>query len=272
MEEQAPQKAYELRPEEIEQLLSFTENGRRYRVKHFFRPPTLDDWAAYDAALGVTVQDVDLAGEVGRAHHDNRTAAMLLLWQRLIARVEGYAFSEESGGSSQESEWKGKVPVAHRLGAVSPRALVFAVAPGQGTGNREQGTEESALYTPGLQEVHLLAAGGDYLPLVHSFRQPGAAETVEFNRLSAERIYVRGRAGAKAVIPSLLRQYCVLYDALIESVRGYTLTGDGALTREQIVSAMDAWHKQAAVKALFIPPQPEPPQQEPPPQEPPQGE
>lgn len=240
---------YELQPENIRQPLDFTEAGRRYHVEHIFRVPTLKDWLIYDAALGITLADVRTAEGPALAHRDNRTAAAGELWDRLAERVEGYAPPQEG------QHWKGVVPYLHRVVAATPRAQVFAVpAP--------SATEDAApaLYSPGLTPVHLIAAGGLFVPLVHWFRRADAAQVIEFDRLNSERHHIRatGGVGGKAIIPSLLGEYVRLYDALIDSVEGYTVNGS-VPAREQAVHGMDAWHKMVALRALFLPPQPEPP-------------
>ena len=241
--------AYELQPGEIRQPLNITAVGRRFTVTHFLRLPALADWIAYDAALGVTAQDVDAGGgELGMVHRDNRTAALGLLWERLIVRVEGYAFAE--------GDWKPQVPFTHRLGAVSPRTLVVAVAPSQSRDPAKREADAETLYTPGFQEVHLLAAGEVYGELVHLFREASAETVIRFNRASAERIFIRGtrKTGAKAIIPSMFREYAGLYDALIQEVRGYTIQDKPPESREQIIAAMDGFHKVVSLKGLFLPP------------------
>ena len=200
-------RTFELRPDLPELELRLDKKGQR---THFFRVPDRDDWLAYHDAL-----------------QGSRVTALGLLWTRLILRVEGYGGGED---------WKARIPLEHRLYAVTGFTVVVPA---------------DVIETPDSCEVELVVAG-PYVPLIHVFRRPGATEAASLDRIHAE--WVRRREvrkkGPSLRVP-LPFESLPLYDELISEVRGYTVNGE-IPTREQVVQYMDHWHRLAALQGLLL--------------------
>lgn len=110
---------------------------------------------------------------------------------------------------------------------------------------------------PGLVEVTLnatWAADGQtslYSGLVHRFRTPPISALKEFN-YNAARVKVRGTSkDGVTSYPSRQAIALQMYDGLIESVDGYSVSGAPLIGVEAIQREMDGAHKAAAALQLF---------------------
>ena len=124
-------KSLELAPAELFIPLKVTLGNQTYRVRHRLRPPSADDWFAYDAALAMAIEELPARNfdrEVG-LHADlpaetlaeasyklelRSVEAAALLWDRLALGVEGY--------SLPTAESFEEVPQACARGASAPEA------------------------------------------------------------------------------------------------------------------------------------------------------
>lgn len=271
----------ELAPAELLIPLKVSLGNSTYRVRHRLRPPTAEDWFAYDAALAMAVEEVPLR-EAAEASSDGAgyklelrsVEAAALLWDRLAQSLEGYTFKAEA-------DWHELVPLAHKeaavraltlvapadshsptpcavsspdeISALSPVAPLSRACPEP---SRRAETRDATVDFPLQAEqipvtLEAIVAGRAYPRLVHIFRLPTADDERHYRRLLADTLIVRGRRAARTLIPSRLPALCRLYDRLILSVEGYCLQQQPLASRDQLLQHMDAWHKRTAVQALF---------------------
>ncbi len=228
--------------------LKVTQAGHMYRLCHVLRAPTAADWFAYEAALEPTVEELsEDGGEPCYRLRVRSTDAALQLWERLVARVEGY--TEPNG-----QDWRGLIPLAHKEAAV--RALTL-VAPA--TLETTTGESPNGFYPLAVDEVPVVleaVVGGTAYPrLVHVFRAPTVEAERTYRRLLAETLTVRGAqaSNARTLIPARLPALVRLYDSLIVRAEGYSVDGNPstALGVNSLREFMDAWHKRIAVQSLF---------------------
>lgn len=251
--------AFELRPAEIPTAITFREGGRKFRVQHIFRPPQFGDWLEYETKLN---RSVEIVGAHTRFDQEQAEAAEAI-WDRIIARVEGYlvgnrqdqsrdregAVTGREGAVAVElpaafpEGWRQQIPLLHKIAAVQLLAQVFPA---------DADETEAYCFDPERVEVHLVAARGgrEYGGLVHTLQRPSVRRQKEFSRIVSSALYVRGSRTEKSLLPSRLREMTRLYDELVTAVRGYVVNGEPA-TREDAVKWMDALHKQTAISALF---------------------
>lgn len=238
-------KLFELAPEEIAVPLQVSQAGRVYRVEHRLRPPAAADWLGYEAALQLALEELPPepdAAAPGYRLTARTTDAALALWAGLVRRVEGYGELPPSDG------WQELIPLAHKEAAV--RALTL-VAPAEAAG--EDSSNGFFPLNGGEVAVELEAArdGRAYPRLVHRFRSPTVGDEKTYRRLLAESLIVRGSRTPRALLPARLPGLIRLYDRLILGVEGYARGGQPLTASREAVEHMDAWHKRAAVQALF---------------------
>jgi hypothetical protein len=272
---------FELCPAEIPTPLTFREGGRKHRVLHVFRPPTFVDWLEYERLLNSSVETTGGYTRFEQA----RAEAAEAIWNRISLRVEGYmvrpsaadfiprACSEPVEGSESDEgsapvqlpdafpdshegprgTWREKVPLLHKMAAVTLLAQVMA---------SDAGDVEAYSFDPDQIQVFLDAARGGrkYEGLIHVLRRPTVRQQKEFSRVVSSALYVRGSRTEKSMLPSRLKEMVKFYDELIVEAKGYCLGGHperaervegSALSREDAIRHMDAMHKKTAVSALF---------------------
>ncbi len=239
----------ELAPAEITVPLKVTQAGESYRLRHVLRPPTAADWFVYEAALEMAVEELPPGADSNEPCYRLRvrsSEAALLLWERLVLRVEGYE-------QLAESDWRALIPLGHKEAAISALTLVAPVT----ARFFEPGAEEESNHTyPLLAEEHrvmleAVAAGVAYPQLVHRFRPPSVEAERTYRRLVSETLLVRGARTPRTLLPARLPALVRLYDELILGVEGYGLNGEPLAASVQVTQHMDAWHKRVAVQALF---------------------
>src|SRR4051812_1593778 len=99
---------FELAPEEIEICLRVNGAGRRYELTHRLRPPTLEDWRAYERDLRSTVEVAENEPEALRFVSSSLEAAGAL-YDRLFRGAAGYRSPEPSGTIAAE-----QIPLHHK--------------------------------------------------------------------------------------------------------------------------------------------------------------
>jgi len=245
--------AFELTPVEVRIPVPFQEAGRKFRVTHIFRPALLKDWLEYENRLHL---QVEREGNAQR-WYDDREEASEAIWNEIVIGVEGYLCSHRrtdgayGAPATQEimetfpDDWKERVPVDHKVAAISRLARVEPCQPGE---------EQLYFFDSTRQTVYLEARrdGLVYSGLVHVLRRPALKEKKNFRRIQSSVLHVRGSRKEQSRFPSRLKEFTQFYDELILEVDGYTVSGRPA-TREDAVRWMDPQHKRAAVISLFAP-------------------
>lgn len=185
-----------------------------------------------------------------RVDRFDASSARLDLVEQYLTYAKPYAVPGGAEITSVDG-WQKMLPLAHRLAAAD--ALVSV----------ERGTiPDDVPLMLGVETVYLNAiwSAGDggsmqkFSGLVHRFKTPTAEQHHRFSRESSRSIVVGGTRrgvtrwlGAQAALIDL-------YDDLIQSVDGYTVSGrDLGEDRDAIVREMDAFHKVAAADVLFSP-------------------
>ena len=247
IEEQVKQseQLYELAAEEIAVCLRVKGVGGRYELSHRLRPPTLQDWRAYERDLRSTVEVAENEPEALRFNSATLEAAGAL-YDRLFQGANGYRVENALGVLTAE-----QIPLHHKEMVV--RGLTD-VGPAAAAGDGEEAAEP-ALFALDAGRVELALEssrnGVAHPKLVHVFRAPTAADRVEYSRVTSQALYVRNSHTLKTILPSRLPGLAALYDRLIEEVRGYAVAGAPLTDRAAIVRQMDPLHKKVAVQMLF---------------------
>jgi hypothetical protein len=236
---------YELAAEEIEVCLRVKGAGGRCELTHRLRPPTLEDWRAYECDLRSTVEVAENEPEALRFHSASLEAAGSL-YDRLFRGASGYR--AENALSILACE---QIPLHHKEMVVRGVSNVGPAAPAA----EQEEAAEPALFALDAQRVEVVLEsarnGVAHSKLVHVFRAPAAADRVEYSRVTSQALYVRNSNTLKTILPSRLPGLAALYDRLIEEVRGYAVAGAPPSDRAAIVRQMDPLHKKVAVQLLF---------------------
>lgn len=231
-------------PLNLEEIRCVIKISERVKVTHVVKPPKLDDWLAFEAALQISREVQD-----GMIRVDDRSPeAAEALWNRVALRVESYRVNGVDM-MTIEGDWKKLVPVPHKALAAGLLAQVFV---GDDDAAATDNVEEADLdlpfdFNPESVTVQLVAGrnGVEFRALAHAFRRPESKHFVRFSRATARAMFVRGSKTSRSLQVSDLKSICALYDELVISTSGYSDNGDKRL--------MDAMHKKAATMALFAP-------------------
>ncbi|MFQ5817977.1 MAG: hypothetical protein ACE5H2_08490, partial [Terriglobia bacterium] len=271
--------------------LKVTLGNDIYHVRHRLRPPTAEDWFAYDAALAMAIEEVPLRPD-GRPYGPAQrgaeptapapagpaegptdsagagykldlqsTEAAALLWDRLARGLDGYSLPAAppglpaQAGFAADAQTAGRLPATwHELVPLAHKEAAIRALTLVAPSNHGSG-EHAAAFPLQAEQVPVVleavVAGRAYPRLLHTFRPPTAEDERSYRRLLAETLFVRGSRTARTLIPSRLPALCRLYDRLILGVEGYALDGQLLASRDQVIQHMDAWHKRTAVQALF---------------------
>lgn len=224
------------------------ENDRQYVL--CCRRITAEDWAAYFAGIFVSSE------QQGRERINivDATTPRLALAEAVLMRAIGYRVA---GGADLCSlpNWQHKVPLAHRLLlgetladvrpsrtvgdlALEPEAEVVQLDATWSTVEQI----ESITYT--MQKFH---------GLKHTLKTPTEEQHRRYSREGSRARVVGGSRSGKTLYPGANALLAVLYDELVLSVDGYSITGSPLTSREQIVREMDFSHKVMAAQELFSP-------------------
>ncbi len=205
--------------------------GERHLL-HTFAPITAEDWLEHDRATRPTMRpQTDESLETNNSLLEANNA----LWEKRILRVEGYP---ESFGE----RWRELIPLAHRSLAVS------------GLGQVQAADDQDVLPDSESVIVRLEAwwNGVFYGDLRHHFTRPLVEHELKFHGAARRSAIVTRKVGGQRKpqqpqseivslpqLPTLVK----LYDELIEAVEGYAPNDP---------KKMDAMHKSAAVRGLFL--------------------
>jgi hypothetical protein len=203
-------------------VIALLGRGRTYT--YHLRRVLKDDWERYFRA--VVSQTLQVNGEREQVF-ENQTARMLLA-DRVIV-------SEQP------------VPLNHRLAVA---AAICSV----GAQDEDQDAPLSALTEVKLDALWTTGPDGKmqmFHGLIHRFKQPSIEQLKAWN-YEAARVRVRGTAkDGVTIYPSRAAFAMLIYDQLIDSVDGYSVTGQPLAGVEAICREMDGCHKAEAVLQLF---------------------
>lgn len=224
-----------------ERVVVFRSGGRLCR--HVFRRINTAHWETFFAHVVAEFQQE----KNGYMQVVDMDYAKLVLYSKVILRVEGY---ETADGSepSKLPDWPECIPQEHRLPAIE---LLMRL-------NRSE-AENRFLLQSGVKSVRLDATWNEgepgnmkeYRGLIHKFATPKQEHRRRFLKTKSRSFIAGGSRSATTVIPSAYPSLVKLYDDLIESVEGYSVSGRPVETRDEISREMDGFHKTVAVSRLF---------------------
>ena len=214
-------------------MLDAPEFAVRFRngpkiFRHVFRRIAAADWVAYyDATV---VEDATQDGGAARSFYQDE--ASLILFDRIILRVEGY---QTRDGRAPEAlpTWPECIPLNHRLHAIK---LLVANYAGIATDTFEIGADGESVSFVAVRAEDSMAQ--QFFGVIHRFCAPTADHRQRFLR-------------AKSQWPSSARAFATLYDELAVSADGYSVTGV-PIAPEQLNREMILPHKMYAVAALLM--------------------
>lgn len=230
---------FPLCPESMAALISIRRGSKRYKLTHVFDPVDEGDWREYSKMTRMLLETTG-DDDNPQLKTDAETAeAIEWLWLRRIRSVEGYG--------ELPSDWKDKIPFAHRKAALQALSTVAAL---YDEDLLEEGVEDAepgvfALDGGEVEVVIEATRNGEGYPLLkHFFRPPPTSQQKEWSRRKGAGVIVRGRRGkgTKQIVSSNLGYLLGLYDGLIVKVEGYEPNDP---------QQMDAVHKRVAVEALL---------------------
>jgi hypothetical protein len=235
------QKQTELLPlDATERVAVFRSKGATYR--HIFKRLRAADWENFFAhVVAEFKQEKD-----GHSRVVDMDYASLVLWGRVILRVEGYQTATGVAPNELPS-WPECIPQHHRLAAAG--ILMKLTHP--------ETDDESILRADGVCVVvdaiwnESECAMKQYHGLVHKFASPTAEHRRRFLKSKNRAFIAGGSRTGTTVIPSEHPLLVKLYDELIERVEGYGVAGRELASKEEIVREMDAFHKSAALSRIF---------------------
>ncbi len=200
--------------------------------RHVFRRATAADW---EACRNNLPDETTNGGECEAVNSDREDAADLLLYERIILRVEGY-LTRDGRVPQQLPNWPNCIPLEHRLCAIRNWWQCF----GQIDKRTFQAVKDNTvcfIITRDETEGDPLR---DYecFGVAHHFRGPNADHVRRF--LSAASTFGHS---TRILVP--------LYDELVVSAEGYSIAGL-PIAPEQLRGEMLPYHKAFAVLALFL--------------------
>jgi len=210
-----------------ERMTALKDEAGVVRFHHFFKPITNDDWIEHERR---TRPGLKVESDTESRSQSHLVEANNWLWEKRIARVEGY------GDSPLEA-----VPLMHRYHAVDGLSLVWVAE------------DQEILPTAASIPVALEARwnGANYAPLVHFFQRPKIEHELRYQEGQRRTAYVSKRIGGQrrpqapqTEIVSLPRLEVMLklYGELIERLEGY---------EPDDPTKMDAMHQMVAIRELF---------------------
>jgi hypothetical protein len=243
---------YDLSVKECMYKVTETRGNRKITVKHFFRLPTLQDWADYFKG----VSELGLSrGRESFEVSDSLQAKNLGLWERLSLRVEGYVI--DGVELMEKGNWKELVPLPHKLQAVSGFMTTW---------RKEDDIEEDVVLDLGsddievrlivLQNVKDEETQEDVMTqheLLFHFTTPDTADYKLMSKLQSKMRLTRTRERnvSSISIPTDITPYAKLFDKLVVSVDGYLYNGVNVMEQDNWRDLIDAFHKREAIGDLF---------------------
>ena len=204
------------------------------------------DWLKYFEGIVSTSEMAD--GK--RLDSSDSSAARLELVESKLIGAKGY------GPEPLPDGWQQQIPLSHRLAVGNALVSAEAVEPKD---------EDDAPIALGAETVWLDAvwsadetgAMRKYHGLCHRFKTPTAEQQRRFSRDASRSMVIGGSRSGKTRYLGARGTLVDLYDELILSVDGYTVSGQPLTSREPIVAEMDAYHKAVAADRLFSPAMPQ---------------
>lgn len=220
--------------------VSFSDKGHSFT--YVFRRIEDADWRRFFSGIVVESERV---GKQRVDRIDHRTASLALIESCLVS-VSGYA-APNGGEVMQLQNWKTRLPYGHRVRA----AELLQDA-------RASESSSSFVIEPDTDTVSLSAKWGgadgmlQFDGLVHRFTPPSGEDQRRFNRAASEARVVGGGRNGRTIYPGRQQLLLNLYDQLIVSVEGYTVSGEPLGSDvSKIRTWMDSLHKVAAAQELF---------------------
>jgi hypothetical protein len=220
---------------------------QKFLLKHVFRPPTLEDWVDYHkgtSQLGLSKGRDTIEMSNVRQERDE------WLWDLLIVRVEGYIWKGKP--ITESKDWKAKIPLSHKLEAVSGFLL----------SGREDVPEEDALIestegfdlAEGVIEMKFaIFQNGKTERVGFLFNSPESKDYLRFSRMSSKMQLQRTKQRNVSAIrvPTDISPFVELFDKLIQKVEGYVFEGKDVMEATDWKDKIDALHKRMAVQEVF---------------------
>lgn len=237
---------YDLSLEECFFTIREVRGDQKFLLKHVFRVPTLDDWVEYHkgtSQLGLSKGKDTIEMSNVRQERDE------WLWEQLIITVEGYLWKGKS--ITELKDWKEKIPLGHRLEAVSGFLL----------SGREDVPEEAALIETkgfdlaeaGIEMKFAIFQNGATQRVMFHFSPPESKDYLRFSRLTSKMQLQRTKQRNVSAIrvPTDIRPFVELFDKLIEKVEGYVFNGKNVMEAADWKDKIDALQKRMAVQEVF---------------------
>ena len=201
------------------------------------------NWLDYFDAIVVTSEQ--RAREVIR--ETDASAAALDLVEDLLVSVEGYALPAGMASFNEISDWKRKIPMAHRLSVAEILLDVAAIE-----------EEDEAPLVLGSDVVILEAVWTaddegrmHRVRTRHYFETPSQEHCRRYMKRSSQAKVVGGSRSGKTIFSGAQRVLCSIYDELVQRVDGYAAGAAPLSGNREIAQWMDARHKVAAAQKLF---------------------
>ena len=237
---------YDLSLEECFFTIREVRGDQKFLLKHVFRVPTFEDWVEYHkgtAQLGLSKGRDTI--EMSNVRQERDT----WLWEELIVKVEGYLWKGKP--ITESKDWKEKIPLAHKLEAVSGFLL---------SGREDVPAEAELIEAEGFD----LAEGGVEMKFAifqngktervsFSFISPEASDYLRFSRLTSKMQLQRTKQRNVSAIrvPTDIRPFVELFDKLIDKVGGYIFDGKDVMLVPDWKDKIDALQKRMAVQEIF---------------------
>ena len=237
---------YDLSLEECFFTIREVRGDQKFLLKHVFRVPALEDWVEYHkgtSQLGLSKGRDTI--EMSNVRQERDT----WLWEELIVKVEGYLWKGKS--ITESKDWKEKIPLAHKLEAVSGFLL---------SGREDVPAEAELIEAEGFD----LAEGGVEMRFAifqngktervsFSFKSPEASDYLRFSRLTSKMQLQRTKQRNVSAIrvPTDIRPFVELFDKLIDKVVGYIFDGKDVMLVPNWKDKIDALQKRMAVQEIF---------------------
>lgn len=238
---------YDLSLKECFFTIQEVRRDSKFLLKHVFRVPTLEDWIEYhkgSSQLGLSKGRDTIEMSNVRQERDQ------FFWETLIVKVEGYLWKGKD--FMEQKDWKEKIPLGHKLEAVSGFLL----------SGREDVPEEASLIEvkgfdlaeSGIEMQFAIFQNGKTVRVVFHFMAPESSDYLRYTRLTSKMQLQRTKQRNVSAIrvPTDIRPFVELFDKLISKVEGYVFEGKDVMEVADWKDKIDALQKRMAVQEVFI--------------------
>lgn len=213
-------------------------------VTHKLRKPTLEELIEWEK--GQTYETVEVSKRENQIISDD-DAATGKLWNKLILSVKGYNDTARTDGAEWHDltdEEKQQMRSNHKAAAI--RGLYRSSC------SIEDNSDSQSVSLSGdtwsiKQEI---GSQDDPYIVTHVLREPNEKEMRKFKQSAASTSFVRGAKKQHIKVATNLKAYIELYDALINTVAGATVTGQSGNT-VPFVNAIDPIFKRQVISTLM---------------------